>query len=192
MAEEIEAKVRVADPDAFRRCMVERGGEPQWSEAEFNRLFDDAAGTLRRSGSAVRLRAVEAGLRCGGAVAQTFLTYKGPRRPGPLKQREEVETEVESAEAMRGILGHLGLHETFCYEKRRTVWHVGPCEVALDELPHLGWFVEVEGPTAEAIRACLEDVGLAGEPLVAEDYIHLLTEELRRLGRDPARAAFEA
>jgi len=80
--------------------------------------------------------------------------------------------------------------ETFRYEKRRTTWQVGPCEVTLDEVPHLGWFVEVEGPTEADVRQGLAEIGLADAPTVDRDYVTLLVEHLRAAGRDPARAVF--
>jgi len=203
MPEEIEAKVRLASPEAFRRHMAERRALPRRSRAsprrspaeggrtvvEVNRLFDDAAGTLRRRGAALRLR--EERPTDGAAVRRTTLAYKGPRREGPLKRRLEIETTVGSAEAILAILQAVGLAETFRYEKRRTTWHVGECEVALDELPHLGWFVEVEGPTEEAVLARLAEVGLGGEPLIRQTYIELLTEHLVSSGRDSTRAVFD-
>ncbi|MGB2614767.1 MAG: class IV adenylate cyclase [Phycisphaerae bacterium] len=199
MGEEIEAKIRVADPEAFRRRMAERGADGGETVLEDNRLFDDPAETLRRLGAALRVREERAA--ADGTPLRATVTYKGPRAEGELKRREEIEVEVRAApgfaEATPGALGlgdifeAIGLRETFRYEKRRSIWRVGECEVALDELPHLGWFVEIEGPTEKAIRACLEDLGLAGEPLVADDYIALLSERLRSLGRDPERAAFE-
>jgi adenylate cyclase class 2 len=189
MPEEIEAKVRLASPEAFRRHMAERRAEGGRTVVEVNRLFDDADGTLRRSGSALRLR--EEHPTDGAAVRRTTLAYKGPRREGPLKRRLEIETTVSSAEAILAILQAVGLAETFRYEKRRTTWHVGECEVALDELPHLGWFVEVEGPTEEAVLARLAEVGLGGEPLIRQTYIELLTEHLVSSGRDSTRAVFD-
>ena len=199
MSEEIEAKVRIADPEAFRRRMVERSESGGETVFEDNRLFDDPAGTLRRRGAALRVR--EERPVAGGEPLRATLTYKGPRAESELKRREEIEIEVQAApgfaEATPGAPGlaaifeAMGLRETFRYQKRRSVWRIGECEIALDELPHLGWFVEVEGPTERAVRAGLEDLGLADEPLVADDYIHLLTERLEQIGRDPTRAAFE-
>ena len=197
MAQEIEAKVRIADPEAFRRRMAERSESGGETVFEDNRLFDDAAGTLLRRGAALRVREERP---AGGEPLRATLAYKGPRAESELKRREEIEIEVQAAPGPHGggapgladIFQAMGLRETFRYQKRRAVWHVGECEVALDELPHLGWFVEVEGPTEKAVRACLEDLGLADESLVADDYIHLLTEELKRLGLDPTRAVFEA
>jgi adenylate cyclase class 2 len=190
VSQEIEAKVRIADPEDFRRLMAERGASEAETVFEDNRLFDDPAGTLRRRGAALRLR--EERPAAGGEPIRAVLTYKGPRLESDLKRREEAEVGVQAAGPLAAIFAAMGLRETFRYEKRRSIWRVGECEVTLDELPHLGWFVEIEGPTEKAVRACLEDLGLAQAELISTDYIHLLAECLKSLGRDPSRALFEA
>jgi adenylate cyclase class 2 len=188
MAEEIEAKVKVADPEALRRRLAARGLAAVGPVLEVNRLFDDDAGSLRGSGAALRLR--EERPAEGGAVIRTLLTYKGPRAPSRMKRRPEFETQIASSEQMVRIITELGLSEVFLYEKRRTTWHVGECEVTLDEVPHLGWFVEVEGPAEETILAALADIGLAGEPILTKSYIGLLREHLAAKGLDTRRAVF--
>jgi len=191
MPEEIEAKVRIPGApgaEAFRRRMEASGAPCDGTVFEVNRLFDDAEGSLRRRGAAIRLR--EERSAADGKTIRAILTYKGPLAESTLKRRPEVETQVDSADAVVAILEAVGLSETFRYEKRRTVWRVGECEVALDEVPHLGWFVEVEGPSEKAVRACLADLGLADAEMIRTDYVHLLIECLESLGRDPARAVF--
>ena len=193
VSEEIEAKVRIADPAAFRRRMAERSESGGETVFEDNRLFDDPAGTLHRRGAALRVR--EERPADGGEPLRATLTYKGPRAESELKRREEIEIEVQAAPGAPGlalVLEAMGLRETFRYQKRRSVWRVGECEIALDELPYLGWFVEVEGPTERSVRAGLEALGLADAELLSADYIHLLTERLKSLGLDPSRALFEA
>jgi len=191
LSEEIEAKVRMADPEAFRARMNARGAPTAETVLEVNRLFDDAEGTLRQGGSALRLR--EERRPADGSVVRTLLTFKGPRRQSRMKRRLEFETDVGAAEPMVAILGALGLVEVFFYEKRRTAWRRGDCEVVLDELPHLGWFVEVEGPSEESVLARLADLGLAGEPLIREAYMTLLSEHAVRSGGRPAtHFGFEA
>jgi adenylate cyclase class 2 len=190
LSEEIEAKVRIADPEVFRARMNARGAPVAETVQEVNRLFDDAAGSLRQGGSALRLR--EDRRPADGAVLRTLLTFKGPRRQSRMKRRLEFETAVGSAEPMAAILGAIGLAEVFYYEKHRTAWRLADCEVVLDELPHLGWFVEVEGPSEESVLARLADLGLAGEPIIREAYLTLLSEHAVRSGGSPTHFGFEA
>ncbi|MBM4018028.1 MAG: class IV adenylate cyclase [Planctomycetes bacterium] len=188
MAEEIEAKVKVDDPEGLRRRMAARGAGAGRTVLELNRLFDDASGSLRREGAAVRVR--EERRPEDGALVRTLITYKGPRRPGALKRRPEFQTTVGVAAEIVAILEALGLRETFRFEKRRTAWQAGECEVVLDELPYLGWFAEVEGPTEDAVRATLADLGMADRPVIRQTYMRLLADCLARRGADPARAMF--
>jgi len=187
--EEIEAKIRVADPEAFRRHLAALGRTPVGTVFEVNRLFDDADGSLRRSGLALRVRE-EFQSGCDAPV-RTLLTYKGPMAAGPLKRRPEAEVVLASAEAMVEILAGLGLAEMFRFEKRRTRFEGGRCEVVLDEVPHLGFFAEIEGPDEDTVRAELADLGLAGEPLIPTNYVRLLVDHLKAAGRDASRAVFE-
>jgi adenylate cyclase, class 2 len=190
MSEEIEAKVRIDDPAEFRRRLESMAGRGAGPVLEVNRLFDDARGALGRAGSALRLR--EERPMEGNPAARVRLTFKGPRQDGRLKQRPEFETDLADAEAMTAILHGLDLAEVFRYEKHRTTWHVGPCEVVLDELPHLGWFAEVEGPNEAAVLRGLAEVGLADRPLISRTYIDLLVEYLTAHGAKPTVAVFGA
>jgi adenylate cyclase class 2 len=202
MAEEIEAKVRLDSPGAFRRRVQAAGGQPQGRVSEVNRLFDDAAGTLRRRGAALRVRQEYAFPAApgrsqaapwrspDGRALRASLTYKGPQAEGPLKRRQEIEAALDAADAAIAILQAIGLSETFRYEKRRETWRLGPCEVTLDELPRLGHFAEVEGPNQRAIRKALADLGLAQAPLIRDPYVALLEAHLKAAGLDPTRAVF--
>jgi len=190
MSEEIEAKIRVLDPDAFRRRMAARGRALGETVFEVNRLFDDAAGSLRARGSALRVR--EEFRPADGARLRTILTFKGPRKADSrVKRRPEFELQVEAAEPLVQILQALSLEEAFRYEKRRTAFHGGRCEVVLDDVPYLGWFAEVEGPTEEAVLGELADLGLTDEPIIRRGYVRLLTKHLASIGRDPMRAVFD-
>jgi adenylate cyclase class 2 len=188
MAEEIEAKVKVVDPAALRRRLAELGAAGGAPVLEVNRLFDDATGSLGRRGAALRVREVRR--PDDRALLRTVLTWKGPRRAGGIKRRQEFETAVESLEALLAILAALDLAQTFLFEKRRTAWLWGGCEVVLDELPGLGWFAEVEGLTEGAVLAALADLGLDGEHIISQTYMQLLSEHLAAAGRDPTRAVF--
>jgi predicted adenylyl cyclase CyaB len=192
MHEEIEAKVRIAAPEAFRRRVGELGATGGGTVLEVNHIFDSADGSLRKSGAAVRVReeCVATGAAAGGEVIRTILAYKGPLQPSRFKRRAEVQTVVADGAAILAILRALGYVETFCFEKRRTAWRMGACEVVLDELPHIGWFAEVEGPSEAAVQKTLADLGLADAPVLAQSYMRLLADYLAGHGRDRTRAVF--
>jgi adenylate cyclase class 2 len=102
---------------------------------ERNEVFDTPSLSLRKERKLIRLR--EYG-------DDRILTYKGPPEDGPHKVREEIETEVADAAAMRGVLARLGYAVVFRYEKYRAEFKYEGGLAVLDETP-IGVFVELEG-----------------------------------------------
>ncbi len=103
---------------------------------ESNTLFDTAGRDLRKAGMVLRVR--QSGKR-------VLLTFKGSPERGRHKSREELETELASAETFSAILSRLGLEPVFRYEKYRTEYAAGTQGLAtLDETP-IGTFLELEG-----------------------------------------------
>lgn len=172
VATEIELKFRLPDPQPLRDALHRAGAVPRRRVAETNTLFDTADQRLMHAGCGLRLRS-ERSLEPADAPAEHLLTFKGPRQPGTVKVRTEMEATVGGGPALAQILGALGFAPTVCYEKRREHWRFGACEVCVDELPRLGWFVEVEGPDADAVRAIAAQLGLEDDALVDESYVTL-------------------
>jgi predicted adenylyl cyclase CyaB len=80
---------------------------------------------------------------------------------------------VADPAALREILRELGFRAVVAYEKRRAVWMLGACEIAMDELPQVGWFVEIEGPTVAEVDAVRDQLGLVGAAVEASTYVEL-------------------
>jgi adenylate cyclase, class 2 len=177
---EIEAKFRVGSHEPVRERLRALGAQFIERVLETNHILDRADGALRRDGCGLRVR-VTSGAGEGGLVRAT-LTYKGPRRAGALKSREEIEVEVGSGERLVEMLHRLGFQTVLWYEKRRESWGLEDCRVELDEPPRLGLFVEIEGPDEERIRAVQLDLGLRDEQLVRESYVELLCDFCREAG----------
>lgn len=102
------------------------------------------------------------------------MTFKGPVQPGPFKSREEQEIEVSDAETASRILHGLGFVMVLRYEKRRESWRLDDCRIELDEPPHIGLFVEIEGPGEAAIAAAAARLGL-------DDVVHEKASYVRML-----------
>lgn len=191
MATEIEIKLRLADPNSLRRRLRSAGATRHGLFYERNTLFDRADRSLRAAGVGLRIRVVRS-LDPAGSPSRATLTVKGPRRPGTLKAREEIECDVADADAVTGMLGLLGYRPTVIYEKRRESWRLDRASVEIDELPRLGWFAEIEAidpdeTSAEAavlrVRTAL---GLDSAVAVPESYVELAAAEC-----DPAAAVAE-
>ncbi len=188
MAIELEIKIHVESHEPIRIALRDAGAEYVSRVLETNRLLDLPDGALRRAGCGLRVRSVE--VLDGDGPAAT-LTYKGPREAGRFKRREELEVVVEDAAAMLSILLALGYGERIVFEKRRESWRMDDCRVELDEVPLLGTFVEVEGPTEAAIDAAVERLGLAGQATEPQSYVGLLAESADDRDSDPREFRFE-
>jgi predicted adenylyl cyclase CyaB len=105
---------------------------------------------LLKANSGLRVR-TEEGLE-GTTPRPGLLTYKGPPLAQPLSPREAFDVTVEPAEQMVAMILALGFVPTLSYEKVRESWEVEGCKVELDRMPAMGLFVEVEGPSEQAVR----------------------------------------
>ncbi len=185
MAEELECKIRVESHEAIRERLRDSGATYIGRVCETNRLFDNDDASLLAADCGLRVRTVRV---LDGEGPAASLTYKGPRQASDLKRREELESAVTDPEAVAAILAALGFSERVLFEKRRESWRLAECQVELDELPALGLFVEIEGPSAPAVTAAIAQIGLADEPLIAESYIALLIAQSDESG--PAGRTF--
>ena len=187
MPVEIEAKMRVESFDAVRAKLRDAGASGPVEHFEVNTFFDTEDRSLLAADEGLRLRRdrdVAAGLE------KNVITYKGPRQLGPLKSREEVEVEVSDGAAAVTLLERLGYLLTLSFEKRRQSWALENCKVELDEVPHLGRFVEVEGPDEPSVMRVREKLGLASRPIVKSSYIALLMSHLQERGRATKTVTF--
>jgi adenylate cyclase class 2 len=167
---EQELKIPVDGLDPVRERLGRMGGRRlKAARREINFLFDTPEGEIARTDRALRLRLVD---------GRWLLTYKGPPvYRGNVKEREELETGVDSGEVIQAILRHLGLTPAVRYEKDREVWRWRDLEVALDHTP-MGDFVEIEGPAA-GLAAAARELGLDPELALRDSYV-TLWERYRR------------
>jgi adenylate cyclase, class 2 len=170
MPDEIEAKIKVRDFTAVRKALRAAGAKFLGTAVETDQFFDTPGADLRNRDCGLRLRIVRA-LRRGAQTPPqgALLTYKGPRkRAGRLKIRPEVQTYVQDGGVLTKILEALGFVPTIVVRKRRSSFMLrkpGRCRVELDELPRLGRFVEVEGPSQKAVKQACRAIRLEGEPI---------------------------
>lgn len=173
MPTEIEAKFQVTDPEPLRQALRRLGAELLRRVLETNRIFDTPDRRLLGADCGLRIRTERPLDRAPrGPSPPATLTYKGPRQASDLKSREELEVCVSDAGGLADILARLGFQPVIVYEKRRETWHVGPCEVSVDELPRLGWWLEIEGPDAAAVQAAVRQLGLTGPP-TRQTYVEM-------------------
>ncbi|MHC4498825.1 MAG: class IV adenylate cyclase [Planctomycetota bacterium] len=175
MCVEIEAKLKVESHQRLVKKLAELGAEFLAEQAQTDYYFDDANRTLTASDECLRVRRL-----LMGQTEKVLLTYKGPKEKHELKRRQEIEVEVQGRDSMEKLLSALGYEEVLAFEKKRRLWRIGDCEVALDELPLLGSFVEIEGPDANKITDVQERLGLEHLLHIPDSYASLVAEKLRQ------------
>ncbi len=172
---EIEAKLKVDSLRNVARRLKELGAEFLRDRLHTDTYFDDAKSSLRKSDSALRIRR-----QLIGRKEQVVITFKGPKLKGRFKRREEIQFEVSDARLAEMFLAAIGYKKSLVFQKKRRVWLFGGCEVALDTLPLLGDFVEIEGPDEKKIAAVQKKLGLANLPHIQDSYAVLMERKLRK------------
>jgi adenylate cyclase class 2 len=185
MPREIEAKYKVASFAAVEKALRLAGAKFLGTNNQTDQFFDTLAGGLRLADKGLRLRIAKPA--CGGKVcaepARPMLTFKGPGdKKSSLKIRMEIQTHLDSAAAIAEILRQLGYRADIVVRKRRSSYRLGDCMVELDQLPQLGRFVEVEGPSQRAVRVVCRQLGLVGES-ITRPYVAMVAG----LKKKPAR-----
>jgi adenylate cyclase class 2 len=171
MFTEIEAKLKVDSLEKVEEKLRQLGGRFVAEQLQSDIHFDDSNATLTNADKCLRLRRQVVGDNTG-----YFLTYKGAKEKSNYKKRLEIEIEVSDAEAMQRLLLALGYRQKLCVEKKRRLWRLGECEVALDKLQELGSFIEIEGPGDKEIAFVQESLELAELPHIPKSYAAMIME----------------
>ena len=135
-----------------------------------------------------RLEAQRSVLRVRQDPSGSAVTFKGPVQSAAMKLREEIETPVEDAAAMLGILEGAGFSVWFRYEKYREEFQAPELVIAVDETP-IGVFVELEGSEA-AVAGAAAAIGCGPADYVLESYRGLFLADCRTRGTAPTDMLF--
>ncbi len=170
---EIEAKIKVDSLQEVAAKLTKLGAEFIGEQVQRDSYFDDAGRSLMKTDRGLRLR------RQGiGNEEKIILTYKGAREKGRFKKRQEIEIRISDGDAVENLFLAIGYQKSLVFEKKRRVYRLGGCEVALDEMPLLGNFVEIEGPDDKKIADVQKKLGLADLPNIKESYAGLMAKKL--------------
>lgn len=155
MSFEVEVKFRVGSHDDVLRRLTELGARAGSAVRQEDAYLAHPARDFAQTNEALRIR------RIG---EENRVTYKGPRRTGPTKTREEIEiafTRGDAAfEQLSRLFANLGFKPVAVIRKRRQTFQLThrshDVEVGLDTADELGEFAEVE-----AIAATEDDLSAA-------------------------------
>jgi adenylate cyclase, class 2 len=190
MAQETETKIPLGTGDHFRsvldlcRALYADGGQLN----QRDEYFDTRDENLKEQDFTVRLRSVNGSLK---------VALKGPRiyLPGNVYRRIELEFSAANEEEVREQLKHQELTATAVIEKQRWVFTGENAEIAIDQLPFIGAFIEIEGSNPSAINKVLESLQLSSKGAIRENYSELLEAKFKEIGlplRPGLHATFEA
>ncbi len=187
MAVEIEAKMKVDSFDAIRAKLAEVGAVRKGEAMETNIFFDTDDRSLLAADKGLRLRTTQP---LPDGPAKHTITFKGPRQHGPLKSRDETELGATDAKDAIALLEVLGFNKVLSFEKKRQTWKLADCLVELDELPHLGLYVEVEGPKEDSVMKVRDSLQLGSRPIIKASYVALLMTYLQENGQSKRTVKF--
>lgn len=174
---EREVKLLFPTANAARAAVLALGAAPVHARRlQDDSLYDTPDEMLRHKGCVVRLRTE----RWSGAPETTTLTVKGPVQPGAMKVREEHETRVEKADAVKQAFDLLGLRPWFRYQKYREEFAVTGAVIAIDETP-VGTYVELEGDE-QAIHALTAALGRSPADFIVDSYYRLFMKHRHEFG----------
>ena len=162
-------------PIAQRLSQLSAKSGPTVTQTDY--YFDDSHSTLEKSDKALRLRC-----QMQEGKQKNIFSFKGPRQGGEFKRRREIQFGIDNVERAIELFSSLGFEKSLAFQKRRQVWHVEDCEVALDELPLLGTFVEIEGPSEEKIAGVQAKLGLASLAHIPDSYATLMCRHCEQKG----------
>jgi len=183
---EIEAKFRLADAGALQARLREAGAKRVGKVLEENHFFDRPDGSLRAADRGLRVRMARS-LDEADAAQTALLTVKGPKQASELAPREAFDVQVAPADQIVPLLGALGFEHVMMFEKRRETWELDECLVELDELPELGRFAEIEGPSVEVVRAVQAKLGLGDGDMEEASYSKMVSGLLKQRGEKALR-----
>ena len=154
---EKEAKHRITDIEGVRSVLLGEGWTPSKEVLQRDEYFDTENRFVEAHDLAIRVRSEDGRVR---------FAFKGPRiYEEDSSSRVEIELSIAHQD-YENELSNRVLQRTWVLEKRRTTY-VHPRNrliVVTDEVPEIGWFVELEGPGDEAARVLQKIKGHVGGP----------------------------
>jgi len=151
MTFEVELKARLPDPVAFEARAAELG--------EFMKETYKEDVYFRPQGDNSPYPANRFRLRREGDTA--VVTFKQPVVAEGMEVNEEVEFEVDDAHAFFRFAGRFGFEPFVVKRKQARIYRIGRAQVELNEVEHLGHFVEIEILCEEEVEVPVARIELA-------------------------------
>ncbi len=183
MTYEVEQKYHLQDLESFEKALEECAAVEEAIEHHADTYYNHPCRDFAATNEAFRIRRI-------GDVP--MITYKGPKLPGTVKARREMEWRLDPGDQdgtqTAELLEHLGFKEVATVRKTRRPFSArdatGPFGVVIDEVQGLGFFVEVEvmvenQEDVEQARAKIEMIAgqLGLQQPESRSYLRMVLEE---------------
>ncbi len=147
---EIEAKFLNLDPDEVREKLKSAGAKLNYTMRDFRRaLFDYPDSRFQKNDHSRRLRIRDEGDRIA-------INFKSKNETNYV---HEIEVNVDSYENTEALLEAIGFVKYSYQESRRESWKIDDAEVVIDTWPWLNPYIEIEGPSEDAIKSVAKKLG---------------------------------
>lgn len=174
---EMEIKIQIGSEEHFRKVFDACNalcGAPLSHVLQMDEYYDTADGQLRKQDLVIRIRSN------GG---KKTIALKSPRveLPSGITNRIELEFVSAAEENVHEQLTSQGLNPHEAAEKERWTFIYKNCEIALDKLPFIGAFIEIEGPSETEIHEMVHLLNLSENQVVRQNYGELMKAKFREL-----------
>ncbi len=187
MLNETEIKIKIAGNREAKRLLetcARCSEEPVKKEHHKDEYYDTKQEELRNKDLTVRIRNVNGRIVVALKSPRIFITDK-------IQKRIELEFEASDGFKLRKKIYEQGLILLRVIEKRRWNFIIHGCDIAIDEVPFIGWFIEIEGRDSDSIYEIIKLLNLSTDEAVKEHYGELIESQFRIINR-PIRSTLKA
>lgn len=171
MKDEIEAKFVNVNIEEIREKLKNLNAELVMPMRDMKRVTIDT----------LDLKKKNAFLRVRDEGNKTTLTYKQIDTLS-IDGVKEIEVTVSDFETTVALLAEAGLPHGSLQETRRETWQLDGVEVVIDEWPWLNPYIEIEGPSEEAVRGVAAKLAMNWDDAVFGDVMAAYRIQYPHLG----------
>jgi len=165
---ETEIKHRIKNKNKLNKIKLKlkKNAEYKKKEKEINLVFDSSDYYFKKNNFLLRLR----------KDSKNTLTFKSPvKNKSDFKERKETEIQVKNFDKTKKLLEEMNFFPVFVYEKKREHYEFDGTEILVDELPFIGFYLELEG-TKKGIEETEKVLGLKTKNRITKNYLKLFLE----------------
>ncbi len=179
---ETEVKHKIQNKKELQKTeeKIKKIAEYKKTETEHNIVFDSPDFSLRKKGFLLRLR----------KDSKNTLTFKSKIKSKKFKKRQETEFQVKNFNQTKKIIEKIGFFPAFVYEKKRKYFDFKGTEIQIDELPFIGFYLEIEG-TEKGIIKAEKELNLKEKNRITTNYLQLFVNWKKKHKRNEKNMIFK-